>query len=224
VAAPSGSVSPQMAGLIASLRAAFSTDPTIRHAADKRLQSFETVPGYCGLLMQIITSPGAFERDTRLLAVVCVHNTVRRHWSRRPGQRRTLYTLPDAERTDLRTKLIAHMTEPDGLVARRLAVVVARVARIDWPRRWPDMLSTLVGHLRTGGLVTDRALFTLFKVIKEKASQARGIGGKPFMELSAAVIPLVSTLWQAGVKGLFAAAYVCQPHVVLCVLCCAVVC
>ena len=208
MASPAGSAD-TLTTILNALRACLRATGDVRKAADKRLQDFEVVPTYCARLMDVVDATDRIDQPTRLLAVVCVHNTIHRHWVRR-GRR---YTIPDEEKADIRARLLAHMAEPDTRIARRLAIVLARVARTDWPRRWPELLDTLVAALRTGGVTTDRALYTLHRVVKEKSSQARGIGAKAFVQLATVVMPLVAQLWTSGCSALFSAAYVAAARV-----------
>ena len=78
-----------------------------------------------------------------------------------------------------------------------MAVLVARVARFDCPREWPELVPTLVSV--TCGeqpLASHRALLTLHHVVKTLASKRLTADRRAFHELTAALLPPVLAAWQ----------------------------
>lgn len=57
------------------------------------------------------------------------------------------YTLGDDEKAALKQFLLSHMEEPDQKVAAQLAVLIADIARKDWPRAWDELFPSLMASV-----------------------------------------------------------------------------
>ena len=68
--------------LYSVLQEAQSKDRRVREPADKFLRSCEPRAGFCSALLAVLSERGA-EATTRVLAIICLKNVVRRHWSPR---------------------------------------------------------------------------------------------------------------------------------------------
>lgn len=57
-------------------------------------------------------------------------------------------------------------------VATQLAVLIAKIARVDCPREWPNLLPSLFEAVKSNDdVVRHRSLLTLHHVIKQLASK-----------------------------------------------------
>lgn len=57
-------------------------------------------------------------------------------------------------------------------VATQLAVLIAKIARVDCPREWPNLLPSLFEAVKSSDdIVRHRSLLTLHHVIKQLASK-----------------------------------------------------
>lgn len=63
------------------------------------------------------------------------------------------HQVPPEERDVIRAQLLAYMTEPDRVIARNLATVLGHIARLDWPRRFPKLIDSLIASIRAGNLL-----------------------------------------------------------------------
>lgn len=115
----------------------------------------------------------------RLLAIVLAKNAVGSSWRKTLGTREWS-RIPDDEKAYVRsTAANLLFVEPHRRVATQTALLIANIARFDFPGRWPDLLSGLA----TAGLWdgdaaneqtverNDRALFTLKHVIRAVKSK-----------------------------------------------------
>ena len=103
----------------------------------------------------IIGAHSTFNASTRLMAAVCISNVVKRHWAV-PGasmRNKKAHQVPPEERDVIRAQLLAYMTEPDRVIARNLATVLGHIARLDWPRRFPKLIDSLIASIRAGNLL-----------------------------------------------------------------------
>lgn len=74
--------------------------------------------------------------------------------------------------TSIRHGLLLNLGEPVPQVATQLAVLIGKIARVDCPREWGDLLPALFQAVRsTDQLVQHRTLLTLHHVVKQLASK-----------------------------------------------------
>ena len=116
-----------------------SPNPSVQKPAESALETMSDQPGYCAALTTILSTPGV-DKGCRLMAVICLKNTVNKKWVTR---RRAAYTVPAPEKAALKTFLLQHFDEQEWLVAVQLAVLVAKVARHDWPP-WPELFPAIL--------------------------------------------------------------------------------
>lgn len=64
------------------------------------------------------------------------------------------------------------MREPVNQIATQLAVLVAKIARIDHPKEWPELYPTLMQGLESADpLIQHRSLLMLHHVVKAMSSK-----------------------------------------------------
>jgi hypothetical protein len=83
--------------------------------------------------------------------------------------------IQKTEKEEMRSKLLeGGVAEANGLLALQNALVIAKIARIDYPSDWPDILTSLIAILRIASesnqLRLQRGLLILLQVVKELAS------------------------------------------------------
>lgn len=66
----------------------------------------------------------------------------------------------------------------------QVAVVIAKVARNDYPRQWPALFADLLAHGRSGSALTVRRTYlVLHHILKELASKRLAADKKVFAEV-----------------------------------------
>lgn len=83
--------------------------------------------------------------------------------------------IQKAEKEEMRSKLLeGGMAEANVQLALQNALVISKIARIDYPQDWPDVLTSLIALMRTASesnqLRLQRGLLILLQVVKELAS------------------------------------------------------
>ncbi|KAJ6316059.1 hypothetical protein OIU78_019357 [Salix suchowensis] len=110
-----------------------SGDESVRKPAEAALSQFESRPGFCSCLMEVITAADlASQVDVRLLASVYFKNSINRYWR----NRRDSAAISSEEKNHLRQKLLSHLREENDKIAGLLAVLISKIARLDYPREW----------------------------------------------------------------------------------------
>ncbi|KAF0690107.1 Aste57867_18501 [Aphanomyces stellatus] len=187
--------------IITTMEQAMHNHYDTRVAGEATLQQCMKLPGFSLLCLQILDeSKYPLADPVRLMAALSLKNTVFASWTTR-GSRQ--FIISDEEKTQVRAQLLAHMDESNSAVATQLAVTIARIARSDFPKDWPDLFGVLRDVIQQGSLLQQtRALRVLKSVVKELASRRLAPHRAAFNDMSAAVCPFLATVWKNHVAHL----------------------
>ncbi|CAN6439546.1 unnamed protein product [Victoria cruziana] len=180
---------------------ALSGDPNVRKPAETALSEFESRPGFCSSLLEIITSESlSSHSEVRLLATVYFKNSVNRYWR----HRRDSYGISIEEKAYLRRKLLTDLREANYQIALQRAVLVSRIARIDYPKEWPELFSTLAQHFQSADVLTShRVYMVLFRTLKELSTKRLSVDQRNFSEICSHFLEYSWGLWQRDFQTIF---------------------
>ncbi|TKA25417.1 hypothetical protein B0A50_06284 [Salinomyces thailandicus] len=152
--------------LLHTLRSASSSDSHQIQTGTKQLQQWERTPGYYRHLQSAYLD-SRLPLEIRYLAIIQLKNGIDKYW-----RKTALNAVAKVDKDAIRERLLsAGLEEVDDRLALQSALVVAKIARFEFPAEWPDVLSSLVQVLRAAGelppLRTARALLMLLYVVKE---------------------------------------------------------
>lgn len=101
------------------------------------------------------------------------------------------------EKADIRQGILASFgTEPIFQIALQAAVAIAKIARFDFPKEWPELLPALVQAVQAhDSLVQHRALLVLHHVIKSLASKRLGADRRVFHDMTEELLPFLLPIW-----------------------------
>uniref|UniRef100_A0A672V8B2 Importin-11 n=1 Tax=Strigops habroptila TaxID=2489341 RepID=A0A672V8B2_STRHB len=161
------------------LTQATSQDTAVLKPAEEQLKQWETQPGFYSVLLNIFTNH-SLDVNVRWLAVLYFKNGIDRYW-----RRVAPHALSEEEKTTLRAGLIANFNEPVNQIATQISVLIAKVARVDCPRQWPELIPTLLESVKVqDDLQQHRALLTFYHVTKTLASKRLAADRKLFYDVS----------------------------------------
>ncbi|KDD75203.1 hypothetical protein H632_c812p1, partial [Helicosporidium sp. ATCC 50920] len=121
-----------------------------------------------------------------------------------PCRRRN--ALSAEEKDHLRRKVLALLEEPDAQLAVQLALVVAKMARQDGVRGWPQLCPELLQRLDSAApAAAARLQLTLHHVLKELSSKRLMTDQAEFRSLTAEVLPRSWAPWLALTEQLLPA-------------------
>lgn len=188
---------PTMYTLLAN---SLSGDQNLRKPAEAALSQSETRPGFCSCLMEVITAKdSALPVDVRLLASVYFKNSISRYWR----NRRDSSGISNEEKVHLRQKLLSHLREENYQIALTLAVLISKIARIDYPKEWPDLFSVLAQQLQTADVLTSHRIFMiLFRTLKELSTKRLTSDQKTYSEISSHFFNYSWNLWQHDLQAI----------------------
>lgn len=186
---------PMIYGLLAN---SVSSDVNVLKPAEDALAQLESRPGFCSCLMEVITMKDlASLTGVRLMASVYFKNSVNRYWR----NRRDSTGLSNEEKLHLRHKLLSHLREENHQIALTLAVLISKIARIDYPKEWPDLLSVLAQQLQSADTLTSHRIFLiLFRILKELSTKRLTSDQRTFAEIASQFFDYSWNLWQTDIQ------------------------
>nr|XP_003462764.1 importin-11 [Cavia porcellus] len=172
------------------LTQATSQDTAILKPAEEQLKQWETQPGFYSVLLNIFTNH-SLDINVRWLAVLYFKHGIDRYW-----RRVAPHALSEEEKSTLRAGLITNFNEPINQIATQIAVLIAKVARLDCPRQWPELIPTLIESVKVqDDLRQHRALLTFYHVTKTLASKRLAADRKLFYDLASGIYTFACSLW-----------------------------
>ncbi|XP_067172692.1 importin-11 isoform X2 [Apteryx mantelli] len=172
------------------LTQATSQDTAVLKPAEEQLKQWETQPGFYSVLLNIFTNH-TLDVNVRWLAVLYFKNGIDRYW-----RRVAPHALSEEEKSTLRAGLITNFNEPVNQIATQISVLIAKVARVDCPRQWPELIPTLLESVKVqDDLRQHRALLTFYHVTKTLASKRLAADRKLFYDLASGIYSFACSLW-----------------------------
>ncbi|KAG7491028.1 importin-11 [Solea senegalensis] len=176
--------------VLQALTQATSQDTAVLKPAEEQLRQWETQPGFYSVLLNIFNNQ-MLDVNVRWLAVLYFKNGIDRYW-----RRVAPHALSEEEKTSLRAGLITNFNEPVNQIATQIAVLIAKVARLDCPRQWPELIPILLESVKgQDGLQQHRALLTFYHVTKTLASKRLAQDRRLFQDLASGIYSFACSLW-----------------------------
>ena len=148
--------------------AARAADAATLQRVDAQLDVWETQSAYWEALLAVAldalgNTRGEVPFDTyvnaRRLAMIRFKNGISKYWRARIVNR-VAVTISREAKARIRTRLLDVLHEPDRAVAVQAAVAIARIARLDYPGEWPELVPTLQDALVQAAACTAAAACT----------------------------------------------------------------
>lgn len=184
------------------LKAALSSDASQRQQAEALIGELSSRESFCSLLVAVLKHPDS-EESTKWLAAVQLKNTVNKRWSMHRVDGGPSRALTDQEKAYLRSEILHVVGLKDAKAALQIALVVAKVARQDYPHTWPTLLEQLLGPVVQGtadDLTSRRIWMTLHHIIKQLATKRLPADKRSFQQTTASLMPVIWTSWAADSK------------------------
>ncbi|KAL9230690.1 hypothetical protein vseg_006007 [Gypsophila vaccaria] len=174
-----------------------SADIAVRKPAETALSQSENRPGFCSCLLEVITAADlAAQVDVRMMATVYFKNSINRYWR----NRRDSMGISSEEKKYLRQKLLSYLREENDKIALMLAVLISKIARFDYPKEWPELLSALAQQLQSADvLLSHRIFLILFRILKELSTKRLTSDQRNYAEISSHFFDYCWHLWQSDV-------------------------
>lgn len=139
-----GGANPMTEGLVyKTLEQASGSNQQLIRAATEQLSNWETQPGYYSALQDVYANLNYYQ-SIRFQAIIQLKNGIDRYW-----RKHTNHTIGKQEKLKIRTKALeAGIREPNPQLGLQNALMVAKIVRYEFPHDWPDVITSLINHLR----------------------------------------------------------------------------
>lgn len=140
------------------------------------------------------------------MAAVHFKNSIVKFWrSRAPG------AISEEEKIHLRSKLLPLLDQEDSQIAVQTAVVLAKVARLDFPKSWPSLFTDLLGRLQaaaeagsSGTLTARRCYLALHHTLKELSTKRLAADQRTFEGVTSQLLGPLWSQWGVDTSVLIA--------------------
>ncbi|XP_076958447.1 uncharacterized protein LOC143634179 isoform X1 [Bidens hawaiensis] len=175
-----------------------SGDESVRKPAESTLAQSESLPGFCSCLMEVITAKDLVSQaDVRLMASLYFKNSINRYWR----NKRHSSGITTEEKSHLRQKLLSHLREENYQISLTLAVLISKIARIDYPKEWPELFNVLAQQLQSADVLTSHRIFMiLFRTLKELSTKRLASDQRNFAQISSQFFDYSWHLWQSDMQ------------------------
>ncbi|KAJ3242739.1 Importin-11 [Chytriomyces hyalinus] len=113
-------------------------------AAEQRLEQLgATAPAHYAQLLSL-SADASVPHSARLLAALYLKNGIDRHW-----RKTSKSTLHADVKASIRSQLLSLVCEESPKLSRVYAEATAKIAQIDYPHDWPDVVPSLLGTLES---------------------------------------------------------------------------
>uniref|UniRef100_A0A4W4GIK1 Importin N-terminal domain-containing protein n=1 Tax=Electrophorus electricus TaxID=8005 RepID=A0A4W4GIK1_ELEEL len=154
--------------VLQALTQAASQDTAVLKPAEEQLRQWETQPGFYTVLLSIFNNH-MLDVNVRWLAVLYFKNGI-----------------------DLSGRLLEFSVK----IATQIAVLIAKVARLDCPRQWPELIPVLLESVKVQDILRQhRALLTFYHVTKTLASKRLAADRRLFQDLASSIYGFTCSLW-----------------------------
>ncbi|KAI9205762.1 armadillo-type protein [Polychytrium aggregatum] len=175
-----------------ALQYAASPEPLVRKPADDQLAQWEVVPGFYSTLQEIYLNRSV-DPKIRTLAIIYLKNGIEKYWRKTAKN-----PIAADEKSLIRSRLLGSFDEPTKQMSAQAALVMAKVARHDFPNDWPDLLHVLMGTVQAAvaekpapgldasriRLIQQSALYHLHQVIKALSTKTLIASRQKFEQLA----------------------------------------
>ncbi|XP_072393190.1 importin-11-like [Diabrotica undecimpunctata] len=172
------------------LQGAASQNPDVLKPAEAKLKEWETQPGFYTTLFNVI-STHSIDINVRWIAVLYMKNGLDKYWRKNAPN-----AIAVDEKNTIKQGLISDFIEPIYQIAIQRAVLVAKIARMDCPKEWPELFPTLLTAVESSdSLVQHRSLLTLHHVVKAISSKRLAGDRRIFYEFTLNIYNFILNLW-----------------------------
>lgn len=188
-------------------------DEPARSQAEKELQDLQRLPPDAGFLFGLLNAvvglgqqTAPLDANVRLLACLWLKHHLKNQ------SKQVSNAWSPQQREELRRVLLeAALQEPHATIALHLSLIVAQIARSEFPTHWPidqlftPMMSSLdLNNGDSSSGISDsqlRGINVLYRVVKELATRRLMVHRKQFALLSIEILPRVLQFWNAATSG-----------------------
>lgn len=162
----------------------------IRDGEDK-LAKLQQAPGFGVVVGQVLIN-GEAPFPFRHLAGVLLRQYVDKKWEVDDDDEEAGPPLSDEEKTAIRNLLPALLSDANSKIRTASSMVIASIARTDFPHAWPGLLENLVGAMNSGNPTLIQGVLRCLVLMAEE------ITDEPLVESVPHIFPILLKVFAAG--------------------------
>lgn len=171
-----------------TLLQASSQHPDMLKPAEQKLKEWEVEPGFYSVLFRIFSNQ-SLDLNVRWMSILCFKQGVEKYW-----RKNIEHGISEEEKVTLRKMLLTNLSEPVPRLATQVSVIIGRVARLDWPYDWGDLMPELIERIKYDP--QNRALLSMHHVVKSLAGKRLYDSIKLFQDASSQLFPNFYSHWE----------------------------
>ncbi|RKO91573.1 armadillo-type protein [Blyttiomyces helicus] len=193
--------------ICATLAMARESVDAVRKPAEAQLKRWEVEPGFHSTLQEVAYTR-TIDVKIRHLAILLLKNGVERFWRKKIE----VGGIQPEEKARIRAKSLTFFDEEVKDLAKQNAVIVSRIAAIDFPNHWPDLLQTLVQTVQASDATSqalhfrENSLYVLALVVKTLGAKQMPASKRLFQQLAPEIFTFTSNLFVDRTNNVFSKA------------------
>lgn len=176
-----------------TLLQASSQHPDMLKPAEQKLKEWEVEPGFYSVLFRIFSNQ-SLDLNVRWMSILCFKQGVEKYW-----RKNIQHGISEEEKVTLRKMLLTNLSEPVPRLATQVSVIIGRVARLDWPYDWGDLMPELIERIKYDP--QNRALLSMHHVVKSLAGKRLYDSIKLFQDASSQLFPNFYSHWEQRIDA-----------------------
>lgn len=180
------------------LQSASSNDQQQVKSGTQQLQNWERSPGYYSSLQSVYVDY-SLPVELRYLAIIQLKNGIDKYW------RKTASNAIKAEEKEfIRSRCLQSGNyEPDNRLALQISILIAKIARHEFPQDWPDAIDSVMKSLKTNSrpssnpMHLSRTLMILLYIIKELSTAKMQRSRTKLQSVTPEIVQTLSTVYIA---------------------------
>lgn len=174
--------------------ACFGSNIASQQNAMKLVQQLEGHDGIISALLTVIEQSSHWKTEIRLLSSISLKNVIGKRWTNRGGK--TLI-IAQEEKELLQKFVISYLHEPESKISLQLAICAGKIARYDWPDRWPNLFIELFHSFEYNDdlLKQKRTLYLIHECIRELGEKNMPTTKVDLAITSVSIFTFLSPIW-----------------------------
>ncbi|XP_050443449.1 importin-11 [Adelges cooleyi] len=171
-----------------TLLQASSQHPDMLKPAEQKLKEWEVEPGFYSVLFRIFSNQ-SLDINVRWMSILCFKQGVEKYWRKNVSS-----GISEDEKVTLRKMLLSNLSEPVPRLATQVSVIIGRVARLDWPYDWNNLMPELMERIKYDP--QNRALLSMHHVVKSLSGKRLYDSIRLFQDASSQLFPNFYNHWE----------------------------
>ncbi|CRL05558.1 CLUMA_CG018181, isoform A [Clunio marinus] len=166
------------------------SNPQILKETEQNLSSWEKEPNFYRTILNFYSNL-QLDEGVRYMAILTLKNGIDRHWRKTQAS-----AINPEEKSQIKSQLLSNFNEPRDQLAVQFAVTISKIARLDCPNDWPELMPILIARINsTNELEQKRSIQVLVQVVKQLSTRRLHHDRMMFEEFTSNIFEFCVNLW-----------------------------